>query len=73
MLKMRNQSWKTCRIISRGKTVLIVARRLSTVKDADQVIVMERGGIIESGNHDQLTINKGVYFELIKNQLELGN
>jgi len=57
----------------KGKTVLIVAHRLSTVKDADQIIVMERGRIIESGDHDQLTINKGVYFELIKNQLELGN
>lgn len=56
----------------RGKTVVIVAHRLSTVKNADQIIVMEKGRIIESGNHSALTSSKGTYYNLVKNQLELG-
>jgi len=55
-----------------GKTVVIIAHRLSTVKNADQIIVLEKGRIVETGNHQSLTINKGKYFELVKNQLELG-
>jgi len=57
----------------RGKTVVIVAHRLSTVKNADQIIVLEKGKIIEKGNHESLTSLKGSYYELVKNQLELGN
>lgn len=57
----------------RGKTVLIVAHRLSTVKNADNIIVMEDGKIAESGNHYELVKKRGTYFNLIKNQLELGN
>lgn len=56
-----------------GKTVIIIAHRLSTVKNADQIIVLEDGQIVEFGNHENLTLNKGRYYDLIKNQLELGN
>ncbi len=56
-----------------GRTVVIVAHRLSTVKNADQIIVMEQGKIVESGTHDQLSRKRGAYFELVKNQLELGS
>lgn len=55
-----------------GKTVVVVAHRLSTVKNADQIIVMENGRIEEVGNHSSLVAKKGKYFELVKNQLELG-
>lgn len=57
----------------KGKTVVIIAHRLSTVKHADQIIVLEKGEIVEIGNHEKLTKAKGKYFELVKNQLELGN
>lgn len=56
-----------------GKTVLVVAHRLSTVKNADQIVVFEKGKIVEVGNHAELSKTKGKYFELVKNQLELGN
>lgn len=56
-----------------GKTVIIVAHRLSTVKNADQIIVLDNGEIVELGNHETLTRQKGKYYELVKNQLELGN
>jgi ATP-binding cassette, subfamily B, bacterial len=55
------------------KTVVIVAHRLSTVKNADNIIVLEDGKIIEQGNHDYLSAKRGKYYELVKNQLELGN
>ncbi len=57
----------------KGKTVLIIAHRLSTVKNADQIIVLKNGEIAETGNHQQLVQNKGDYFNLVKNQLELGD
>ncbi len=57
----------------KGRTVVIVAHRLSTVKNADQIVVIEKGEIAETGTHEQLTILRGKYFELVKNQLELGN
>jgi ATP-binding cassette subfamily B protein len=56
-----------------GKTVIVVAHRLSTVKNADQIIVLEKGKIVEIGNHEELTARRGAYYELVKNQLELGN
>ncbi|MDE6098781.1 MAG: peptidase domain-containing ABC transporter [Muribaculaceae bacterium] len=56
----------------KGRTVVIVAHRLSTVRDADQIIVLENGSIKETGNHESLSKRKGTYFNLIKNQLELG-
>jgi ATP-binding cassette, subfamily B, bacterial len=55
------------------KTVIIVAHRLSTVKDAHQIIVLDQGEIIEQGNHQDLTKLKGVYYSLVKNQLEMGS
>ena len=58
---------------SKGKTVVVVAHRLSTVKNADQIVVLEAGEIVEHGNHEELISIKGKYFELVKNQLELGN
>lgn len=54
------------------KTVVVIAHRLSTVKNADQIIVLHNGEIKEVGNHKELTTNKGYYYELVKNQLELG-
>ncbi len=56
-----------------GKTVVIVAHRLSTVRNADQIVVLQDGAIVEQGNHEQLTARKGHYYQLVKNQLELGN
>ena len=55
----------------KGKTVIKIAHRLSTVKNADQIIVFKKGKIVEVGNHKQLVDLKGVYFNLVKNQLEL--
>lgn len=55
-----------------GKTVVIVAHRLSTVQNADNIIVMDKGKIIEEGTHKELTNKKGAYYTLVKNQLELG-
>ncbi len=57
----------------KGKTVVIVAHRLSTVVDADKIVMLENGEIIEEGDHTVLTKRKGKYYELVKNQLELGN
>lgn len=57
----------------KGKTVVIVAHRLSTVRDADQIVVLEKGRIVEIGNHASLIERKGAYYNLVRNQLELGN
>ncbi|THV62246.1 peptidase domain-containing ABC transporter [Chryseobacterium candidae] len=54
------------------KTVVIIAHRLSTVKNADQIIVLKNGEVVEQGSHQQLVQNKATYFKLVKNQLELG-
>jgi ATP-binding cassette, subfamily B, bacterial len=56
-----------------GKTVIVVAHRLSTVRDADKIVVMDGGRIIETGDHESLIARKGAYYNLVKNQLELGN
>jgi ATP-binding cassette subfamily B protein len=60
-------------LVFRGKTVLIVAHRLSTVKNADHIVVLDRGHIVEEGKHNALIAKKGHYFNLVRNQLELGN
>ncbi len=57
----------------RGRTVVVVAHRLSTVQNADNIIVLEKGKIAEQGTHNELIRQKGIYYQLIKNQLELGN
>lgn len=56
----------------KGRTVVVVAHRLSTVKNADQIIVLDGGRVVETGNHQTLIEKKGAYFNLVKNQLELG-
>ena len=56
-----------------GRTVVVVAYRLSTVRNADQIIVLEHGAIAEQGNHADLVAKQGRYFELVRNQLELGS
>jgi len=56
----------------KGKTVVIVAHRLSTVQNADNIIVLEKGKVIEEGTHTELTTKRGTYYTLVKNQLELG-
>ena len=55
-----------------GRTVVVVAHRLSTVKHADQIVVLEKGEIVEKGTHAELTRLQGAYYNLVKNQLELG-
>ena len=60
-------------LVFRGKTVLIVAHRLSTVKNADHIVVLDQGRIVEEGKHNALIAKKGHYFNLVRNQLELGN
>jgi len=56
----------------RGKTVLVVAHRLSTVRHADKIIVLDHGKVAEEGTHEELTARRGAYFKLVRNQLELG-
>ncbi|HEY1196389.1 peptidase domain-containing ABC transporter [Flavobacterium sp.] len=60
-------------IFFENKTVVVIAHRLSTVMNADQIVVLDKGKIIEIGNHSALVEQKGNYFELVKNQLQLGN
>jgi ATP-binding cassette, subfamily B, bacterial len=56
-----------------GKTVVVVAHRLSTVKNADKIVVLDNGRIAETGTHESLIADRGAYYNLVKNQLELGN
>ena len=60
-------------IFFKNKTVVVIAHRLSTVMNADQIVVLEKGKIIEIGNHESLVAKKGSYFELVRNQLQLGS
>lgn len=63
---------KNLQQVFQDKTVVIVAHRLSTVRNADNIIVMDNGKIVEQGNHNILTMKKGYYYDLIRNQLEMG-
>lgn len=60
-------------IFFKNKTVVVIAHRLSTVMNADQIVVLDKGKIIEIGSHSALVEQKGNYFELVRNQLQLGN
>ncbi|SNR23554.1 peptidase domain-containing ABC transporter [Flavobacterium sp. ov086] len=60
-------------IFFKDKTVVVIAHRLSTVMNADQIVVLDKGKIIEIGSHSALVQQKGNYFELVRNQLQLGN
>ncbi|PTT67866.1 peptidase domain-containing ABC transporter, partial [Chryseobacterium sp. HMWF001] len=57
----------------KGKTAVVIAHRLSTVKHADKIIVLDKGKVVEEGNHAELVALRGEYYRLVKNQLELGN
>lgn len=57
----------------KGKTVVVVAHRLSTVKNADQIVVIDHGRVVEIGGHEELIERRGAYYNLVRNQLELGN
>ena len=56
-----------------GRTVVVAAHRLSTVKNADQIVVLEEGKLVENGTHKELVELKGTYYHLVKDQLELGD
>ncbi|AWG25002.1 peptidase domain-containing ABC transporter [Flavobacterium kingsejongi] len=60
-------------IFFKDKTVVVIAHRLSTVMNADQIVVLDKGKIIEKGNHEELVALKGSYYQLVKNQLSLGS
>jgi ATP-binding cassette subfamily B protein len=60
-------------VFFKNKTVVIIAHRLSTVMNADQIVVLEKGKIVEIGNHQELVKLKGSYYELVRNQLQLGS
>ncbi|MEM9681507.1 MAG: peptidase domain-containing ABC transporter, partial [Bacteroidota bacterium] len=57
----------------KDRTAVVIAHRLSTVKNAHQIVVLDEGKIVEVGNHSELIKQKGHYYNLVKNQLELGN
>ncbi|MFK4996815.1 hypothetical protein ACI2OX_02570 [Bacillus sp. N9] len=57
-------------VLKRGRTTFIIAHRLSTIKNADQILVLDRGMIVEQGNHEQLMEKKGKYYQMY--QLQLG-
>ena len=57
----------------KGRTVVVVAHRLSTVRDADNIVVLDKGQVVEEGTHEELTARRGIYYKLVKNQLELGS
>jgi len=60
-------------IFFKYKTVVVIAHRLSTVMNADQIVVLEKGKIVEIGDHKELVAKKGSYYELVRNQLQLGS
>ncbi|TFH35670.1 MAG: peptidase domain-containing ABC transporter, partial [Bacteroidia bacterium] len=55
-----------------GKTVMVIAHRLSTVRNAAKIVVLDGGRIVETGTHEELTLKRGFYYNLVRNQLELG-
>ncbi len=73
MLITRKSLWKTWNSFFKGKTAIVIAHRLSTVKHADKIIVLDKGKVVEEGSHTELVALQGEYYRLVKNQLELGN
>lgn len=71
--KNEKDVWDKLSLHFKNHTALVIAHRLSTVKNADNIIVLENGVVAEQGTHEQLSALKGIYFNLVKNQLELGN
>jgi ATP-binding cassette subfamily B protein len=63
--------YRGLREFAAGRTVVVIAHRLSTVREADQIVVLDRGQIVERGNHAELVSLNGAYFQLVRNQLEL--
>ena len=63
---------KNLETILEGKTAIVIAHRLSTVKNAHNIVVMEKGKIVEQGTHQELINLKGIYYDLISSQLEIG-
>ena len=59
------------REFAQGRTVVVIAHRLSTVRDADQIVVIDQGRIVETGRHGDLVSKAGAYYRLVRNQLEL--
>ena len=72
-MKYLKRSFCTMLLVTLNSKSVIVAHRLSTVKNADQIVVIDHGKVVEVGNHESLTAKRGAYYNLVKNQLELGN
>ena len=72
-LDTRNESVIMDRLNSfiEGKTTIVIAHRLSTVREADNIVVLQEGKIIEQGSHDELIANQSIYYMLVKNQLKI--
>ena len=64
-----NRIYENFKGFFKGKTVITVAHRLSTVRQANQILVMHAGTVVEWGNHEELISKKGYYYELVKNQI----
>jgi ATP-binding cassette subfamily B protein len=69
--KNENEITTNLKASTKGKTTVVIAHRLSTVKSAEQIIVLDKGEVVESGTHKELIAKKGYYFNLISNQIEL--
>ena len=67
------QITRNMREVFKGKTVVVIAHRLSTVRHADKIVVLDKGRITEVGHHEQLVNQRGIHYQLVSNQLELGN
>lgn len=73
MPTMNARLWSICTRSIVVRRARVVAHRLSTVRDADKIVVLDRGAVAEEGTHRELTEKKGLYYQLVKNQLELGS
>jgi ATP-binding cassette subfamily B protein len=69
----QNQIMHNLREYFKGKTMVVVAHRLSTIRHADQIVVIEKGSIVEKGTHEELIALQGRYHELLTSQLEMAS